>query len=141
MMPDVAGSQTIPNRLRPEGVIINELARSTRLEFPRFVQAGIVDGLYTESDQVSMLPGFTSKELGDGVSEGSRFIFPSTGLKGASILYGRMPKPKEQQIQIPPGTVVGGVDVNLALEARYRRGLYVGLVIGIVVGVVLGFVL
>jgi hypothetical protein len=52
-----------------------------------------------------------------------------------------MSKTNEQQLQVPPGTVIGGVDVNQVLEARYRRGLYVGLAIGIVIGVILGFVL
>ena len=67
--------------------------------------------------------------------------FPRAGLKGESAIYGRMPKPKEQQIQIPPGTVIGGVDVNLVLNARYKRGLFIGLAVGIVLGVFLGLVL
>ena len=56
-------------------------------------------------------------------------------------MYGPMPNVKEQQMQFPPGTVIGGVDANLALEARYRRGLLVGLAVGAAIGVFLGLLL
>lgn len=52
-----------------------------------------------------------------------------------------MPKPGEIPTQFPPGTVVGGVDANLVLSTRYRRGLLIGLAIGLAVGVIFGFVL
>jgi hypothetical protein len=56
-------------------------------------------------------------------------------------MHVRMPKPEELPTQFPPGTVIGGFDVNLVLNARYRRGLLIGIAIGLVVGVIFGFVL
>jgi hypothetical protein len=64
-----------------------------------------------------------------------------TEFKAGILIHCRMPKPEELPTQFPPGTVVGGVDANLVLSARYRRGLLVGIAIGLVIGVILGFVL
>jgi hypothetical protein len=54
---------------------------------------------------------------------------------------GRMPEPPKLPTEFPPGTVVGGFDANMVLNARYRSGLLVGIVVGLVIGVILGFVL